>query len=96
MILTTSIEWNDRPSSNCHLGHSIKKRDTGRQEGAVAEKAVPSSIPLFDDGRWQLASRARMFREQVIPMRLSATRSSAFLPGTCDGRLSRTPKGGSK
>ena len=48
MILTTSIEWNDRPSSNCHLGHSIKKRDTGRQEGAVAEKAVPSSIPLFD------------------------------------------------
>jgi len=48
MILTTSIEWNDRFSSNCHLGHSIKKRDTGRQEGAVAEKAVPSSIPLFD------------------------------------------------
>ena len=48
MILTTSIEWNDRFSSNCHLGHSIKKRDTGRQEGAVAEKALPSSIPLFD------------------------------------------------
>ena len=48
MVLTTSIEWNDRFSSNCHLGHSIKKRDTGRQEGPVAEKAVPSSIPLFD------------------------------------------------
>jgi hypothetical protein len=51
MILTTSIEWNDRPSSNCHLGHSIKKRDTGRQEGAVAEKAVPSSIPLLTRSR---------------------------------------------
>lgn len=48
MILTASMEWNDRPWSNCHLGHSIKKRDMGRQEGAVAEKAVPSSIPLFD------------------------------------------------
>jgi hypothetical protein len=48
MILTASIECNDRPSSNCHPGHSIKKRDTGRQEGAVAEKGVPSSIPLFD------------------------------------------------
>ena len=46
MVLTTSIEWNDRFSSNCHLGHSIKKRDTGRQEGPVAEKAVPS-YPAF-------------------------------------------------
>jgi hypothetical protein len=48
MILITSIEWNDRPSSNCHLGHSIKKRDMGRQEGAAAEKAVLFSAPLFD------------------------------------------------
>ncbi len=31
-----------------HLGHSIKKRDPGRQDDAVAEKAVPSSILLFD------------------------------------------------
>lgn len=45
MILTTSIEWNDRAFVELP---SIKKRDTGRQEGAVAEKAVPSSIPLFD------------------------------------------------
>jgi hypothetical protein len=29
MILTTSVEWSDRPSSNYHLGHSIKKRDPG-------------------------------------------------------------------
>ena len=48
MILTTSIELNDLPSSNCHLGQSNKKRDMGRQEGAMTEKAVPSSIPLFD------------------------------------------------
>jgi hypothetical protein len=45
MILTTSIEWNDRAFVELP---SIKKRDTGRQEDAVAEKAVPSSIPLFD------------------------------------------------
>ena len=48
MILTTSVEWSDRPSSNYHLGHSIKKRDPGRQEEATAEKAVPFSAPLFD------------------------------------------------
>ena len=48
MILTTSVEWSDWPSSNDHLGHSIKKRDLGRQEGAAAEKAVPFSAPLFD------------------------------------------------
>ncbi len=48
MILTTSVEWSDRPSSNFDLGHSIKKRDLGRQEGAAAEKAVPFSAPLFD------------------------------------------------
>jgi hypothetical protein len=84
------------PSLNYYSPHPIKRRGSEPPQGATAEKAVPSSIPLFDDGRWQLASRARMFREQVIPMRLSATRSSAFLPGTCDGRLSRTPKGGSK
>ncbi len=41
MILTTSIEWNDRAFVELP---SIKKRDTGRQEDAVAEKAVPSSI----------------------------------------------------
>jgi hypothetical protein len=35
-------------SSNYHLGHSIKKRDPGRREGAAAEKAVPFSVPLFD------------------------------------------------
>jgi hypothetical protein len=45
MILTTSIEWNDRAFVELP---SIKKRDTGRQEDAVAETAVPSSIPLFD------------------------------------------------
>ncbi len=28
--------------------HSIKRRRPGRQEGATAEKAVPSSVPLFD------------------------------------------------
>jgi hypothetical protein len=27
MILTSSVESSDRPSSNYHLGHSIKKRD---------------------------------------------------------------------
>ena len=48
MILTTSIEWSNRPSSNYPLGHSIKKGDPGRQEGVAAEKAVPSSAPLFD------------------------------------------------
>jgi hypothetical protein len=48
MILTTSVECCDRPSSNYHLGHSIKKRDPGRQEGAAAEKAVPFSAPLVD------------------------------------------------
>jgi hypothetical protein len=48
MILTTSVEWSDRPWSNYHLGHSIKKRDPGRQEGAAAEKAVLFSAPLFD------------------------------------------------
>jgi hypothetical protein len=45
MILTTSTEWNDRAFVELP---STKKRDTGRQEGAVAEKAAPSSIPLFD------------------------------------------------
>ena len=48
MILTTSMEWSDRPSPNCHLGYSIKKRDPSRHEGATAEKAVPFSVPLFD------------------------------------------------
>ena len=48
MILTSSVECCDRPSSNRHLGHSSKKRDPGRQEGAAAEKAVPFSVPLFD------------------------------------------------
>jgi hypothetical protein len=48
MILTASMEWSDRPSSNYCLGHWIKKRDSGRQEGAAAEKAVPFSAPLFD------------------------------------------------
>jgi hypothetical protein len=33
MILTTSTEWSDRPSSNYHLGHSIEKR------GRAAKKA---------------------------------------------------------
>jgi hypothetical protein len=42
------VEWSDRPSSNYDLGHSIKKRDLSRQEGAAAEKAVPFSAPLFD------------------------------------------------
>jgi hypothetical protein len=42
MILTTSVEWSDRPSSNYHLGHSIKKRDPGRQEGAAAERQCHS------------------------------------------------------
>jgi hypothetical protein len=46
MVLTTSIEWNDRFSSNCHLGHSIKKRDTGRQE-APWRKGRAVSIPLL-------------------------------------------------
>jgi hypothetical protein len=45
MILTTSIEWNDRAFVELP---SIKKRDTGRQEDAVAEKSVLSSILLFD------------------------------------------------
>ena len=45
--------------------HSIKGRRLGRQEGATAEKAVPSSVPLFDGSRWSLASRTRMFHEQV-------------------------------
>jgi hypothetical protein len=48
MILTTSMEWSDRPSPNCHLGYSIKKRDPSRREGAAAEKAVPFSAPFFD------------------------------------------------
>ena len=48
MILTTSMEGSDRPSSNYCLGHWIKKRDPGRQEGAAAEKAVPFSAPPFD------------------------------------------------
>jgi hypothetical protein len=48
MILTTSMEWSDRPSPNCHLGYSIKKRDPSRHEGAAVEKAVPFSAPLFD------------------------------------------------
>jgi hypothetical protein len=48
MILTAFMEWSDRPSSNYCLGHWIKKRDSGRQEGAAAEKAVPFSAPLFD------------------------------------------------
>ena len=30
MIPTTSVEWSDWPSSNYHLGHSIK-RDTARK-----------------------------------------------------------------
>jgi hypothetical protein len=29
-------------------GSFDQKADMGRQEGAMAEKAVPSSIPLFD------------------------------------------------
>ena len=44
MILTTSIEWNDRAFVELP---SIEKRDTGRQEDAVAEKSVLSSILLF-------------------------------------------------
>jgi hypothetical protein len=48
MILTTSVEWSDRPSRNCQLGHSLEKRDPSRHEGAAAEKAVPFSAPLFD------------------------------------------------
>jgi hypothetical protein len=48
MILTTSVEWSDWPSSNDHLGHSIKKRDPGRQEGVAAEKAMSFSAPFFD------------------------------------------------
>ena len=45
MILTNSIECDDRAFVELP---SIKKRDTGRQEDAVAEKAAPSSILLFD------------------------------------------------
>jgi hypothetical protein len=48
MILTTSMEWSDLPSPNCHLGYPIKKRDPSRHEGAAAEMAVPFSAPLFD------------------------------------------------
>ena len=48
MIPTTSVGWSDWPLSNDHLDRSIKKRDSGRQEGAAAEKAVPFSAPLFD------------------------------------------------
>ena len=47
MILTTSVEWSDRPSSNYDLGHSIKKRDTGRQKGTAAEKAQRRSRPRY-------------------------------------------------
>ena len=47
MVLTTSIEWNDRFSSNCHLGHSIKKRDTGRQEGPRGGKGSAVLDPAF-------------------------------------------------
>jgi len=34
MILTTPLEWGDRPSSNFHLGHSIKSgtRKTPRRK----------------------------------------------------------------
>ena len=39
MILTTSMEWSDWPSSNYHLGHSIK-RDTSRQEGAAGTRSA--------------------------------------------------------
>jgi hypothetical protein len=47
-MILDSMEWSDRPSPNCHLGYSIKKRDPSRHEGAAAEKAVPFSAPLFD------------------------------------------------
>jgi hypothetical protein len=70
MILTTSVDWTDRPSSKDHLGHSIKKRDPGRQEGAAAEKAVPFSAPLFDTKplvashrRQGLAGKERTFED---------------------------------
>lgn len=44
MILTTSIEWNDRAFVELP---SIKKRDTGRQEDAVAGKVSPVLDPAL-------------------------------------------------
>jgi hypothetical protein len=80
MILATSVEWSDRPSSNYQLGYSIKKRDPGRQEGAAAEKAVPFSAPLFDDRPlvawqrrrelgWKMQERAFEHVQQLRPKR---------------------------
>ena len=48
MIPTTSVEWSDWPSPNCHLAIRSKSGTPGRQEGGVAEKAVPFSAPLFE------------------------------------------------
>ena len=47
MILTTSMEWSDRPSPNCHLGYSIKKRDPSRHEGAAVDKGIAVLGPAF-------------------------------------------------
>jgi hypothetical protein len=80
MILTTSVEWSDRPSSNDHLGHSIKKRDPGRQEGAAAEKAVSFSTPFFDakpllashrghELGWKMQERAFEHVQHLTPKR---------------------------
>jgi hypothetical protein len=90
MILTTSVEWNDRPSSNDHLGHSIKKRDPGRQEGAAAEKAVPFSTPLFDDK--PLLASHRRHRTWLENAKENVRRRSA---SQAEGESSMT-KGGSK
>ena len=46
MILTTSVEWSDRPSSNYHLGHSIKKRDRAARK-APRRKRQCCSRPRF-------------------------------------------------
>jgi hypothetical protein len=48
MILTTSMEWSDRPSPNCHLGYAIKKTGPEPRRRRRGGKAVPFSAPLFD------------------------------------------------
>jgi hypothetical protein len=46
MILTTSVEWSDRPSPNCQLGHSIEKRDRAAMK-APRRKRQCRSRPRF-------------------------------------------------
>jgi len=84
------------PSLNYCPQHPIKRRGSEPPQGATAEKAVPSSVPLFDGKPLVAHIEATNVPRTGHAHAPEDNALLGFLPGTRDGWLSRATKGGSK